>query len=119
MQVGLTNSGSAAHSDSSRPSATVKVERAFSGGTWARAAAGASRAVTSTSRRGHGFMAVVGSGKGGEKRRENRANNSIEGRRGPRQRVRRGGPLPRVSVRRIKAEANDKHPPSERKVIYI
>src|SRR5690242_6510325 len=64
MQVGLTNSGSLAHSDSSSPSATVKVESAFSGGTWARAAAGTSRAAASKGRHGHDFMAVGDSGEG-------------------------------------------------------
>src|SRR5579875_296394 len=40
MQVGLTNSGSAAHNFISRPSATVKEEAAFSGGSCAGTAAG-------------------------------------------------------------------------------
>src|SRR5438552_2012593 len=57
-QVGLTNSGSEAHSDSSSSgSVTVKVASAFSGGTWAWVKEAKERAKTIA--RSRGFMAGV------------------------------------------------------------
>src|SRR5216683_1109552 len=57
MHVGLTNNGSDAQSLNSRPSATVKVDSAFSGGTWADAAKETSnRSANDARKRGHGIM---------------------------------------------------------------
>src|ERR1700722_590999 len=60
MQVGLQKppTSSDAHRESSSPSAlTVKVERALSGATWARATTGTRKNATMKSKR-DGFMAV-------------------------------------------------------------
>src|SRR5947199_297993 len=62
MQVGLTNSGSDAHKEMSRPGEVLKVATAFSGGTWAKAAVGKrQRAATSN---GHFLMGGSHSGGG-------------------------------------------------------
>jgi hypothetical protein len=56
MHVGFVNVGSEAKSDSSRPSDTVKVDNAFSGGTWALANEGRARQRAARGRTCHVFM---------------------------------------------------------------
>src|SRR4051812_13786377 len=101
MQVGLANSGSDAHRDSSRPSATWKVDSARSGGTWARATAGARRPRPRKSK-GQRFMARGDSvRRGGDKQAGCSAKDSIAEPAGQGTTIRPGKPRFSGQVRKI------------------
>src|SRR5262245_6222673 len=68
IEVGLANIGSEAHNSSCKPSDTVKVARAFAGGTWAGAGVGQARARRRARGSNRSQRIMIGSSSGRDER---------------------------------------------------